>query len=71
MSTETRLSIRIDKKELESLKKYAESQHKTFSDWVRETLLRESGAIENPDSDLRERLEALERIVYQQQSQAA
>lgn len=65
MSNETRLSIRMDKTELEMLKKYAESKHLTFSDWVRETLLKESGSVDDPVKELRVRLEAVERVVFQ------
>jgi uncharacterized protein (DUF1778 family) len=67
MATETRLSIRMNSDELESLKAYAASKNKTLADWVRETLLIAAEQQENEISDLKNRLEILERTVFQSQ----
>jgi uncharacterized protein (DUF1778 family) len=61
MTTETRLSIRVDKEELENLKNFAHMQNKTFSDWVRETLLASAGLSEDKYIFLEKRLERLEK----------
>jgi uncharacterized protein (DUF1778 family) len=59
--SETRLSIRIDEKELKALKAYAERENKTFSDWVRETLLTNAGLSSDKYSELEKRIVRLER----------
>lgn len=60
MSNETRLSIRISKEELQALKTYAESNGKTFSDWVRETLLDTATGRADKIEQLEKRLAAIE-----------
>jgi predicted DNA-binding protein len=61
MSVESRLSIRVDTEELENLKNFAHKQNKTFSDWVRETLLTSAGMSSDKYVDLEKRLERLEQ----------
>ena len=41
--SETRLSIRMDAKEIEDLKVLAAKENMTLSDWVRFTLLQKAG----------------------------
>lgn len=60
MSNETRLSIRISKEELQALKTYAESSGKTFSDWVRETLVDTATGRTDKIEQLEKRLAAIE-----------
>lgn len=60
MATETRLSVRIDEKELKQLKAYAASQNKTFADWVREQLLIAAEIQEDRIGELEKRISVLE-----------
>lgn len=60
MATETRLSVRIDKEELEQLKAYATSKNQTFADWVREQLLIAAEIQEDRIGELEKRISLLE-----------
>ncbi len=67
MTTETRLSIRMNSDELESLKAYAASKNKTLADWVRETLLIAAEKQEDEIGQLKARLETIEKVLFHQQ----
>ena len=59
-TTESRLSIRMEKSEIQKLKDYAATKNKTLADWVREVVLIAAGEQDNKLAELERRIELLE-----------
>lgn len=57
---ESRLSIRMEKAEIERLKAYAATKNKTLADWVREVVLVAAEVQDNKIAELERRIELLE-----------
>lgn len=57
---ESRLSIRMEKVEIERLKAYAATKNKTLADWVREVVLVAAEVQDNKIAELERRIELLE-----------
>ena len=59
-TTESRISIRMEKSEIQKLKDYAATKNKTLADWVREVVLIAAGEQDNKLAELERRIELLE-----------